>query len=165
MKWRKYTNFAANNLVVASCLDPLVGPSVFRSQGLHREFTFREWVEQQLEYVAIRPWEKLDMSVTNASDGRLGWNTNVAYTIHYHIEGDEEARARVMWLTDTEGNLRTLSEALSDLAEWYKQRWASKPDRPLVIDAVVQTCSVWHGGTLRPKVTIDIWLAPEGFRP
>ncbi len=50
------------------------------------------------------------------------------------------------------------------MVEWYGQYWATQPDRPLVIDAVARKCSAWLGGDRWAKETVNIWLAPEGFR-
>jgi hypothetical protein len=161
MKWQKYADLAATNPIAANILDSLVGPPSLTHGGPHADFTLQQWVEQRLEYVAIRPWERLDMNVTDASE----WNAHAAHTLHYHIGGEERVCSRMRWLTDTECNLKFLSEVLAETVEWYEEYWAKQPDRPLVIDAVARKCSAWLEGEEYAKETLNIWLAPEGFQP
>lgn len=161
MKWHKYSSLAATNPIAASILNSLVGPPMMRYSGTHPSFTLQKWVENQVDYVAIRPWKKLDLGATDES----GYNSHTAYTLHYHIGGEERVCSRLRWMTDTECNLKTIAETVKEAVEWYGLYWASQPDRPLVFDAVARKSSVWQEEDRYSKERIDIWLAPEGFRP
>lgn len=161
MKWQKYANLSATNPIVAQILSGLVGPPILRHGGSHAGFTLQQWVEQRLEYVAIRPWERLDMNATDVS----GLNAHAAYTLHYHIGGEEASCSRMRWLTDEDCNLKTLTEVLSETVEWYGLYWATQPVRPLIFDAVARKSQAWLNGDHYAKETVNIWLAPEGFQP
>lgn len=161
MKWQKYANLVATNRIAATCLGDLVGPPILQRGGTHPDFTLQEWVEQRLEYVAIRPWEGLDMSATDASTE----HARGVYSLHYHIGGAERICSRQRWLTDEEFNRETVSQALSGIAEWYERYWALQPDRPLIIDAVARKSSCCPVGEKYAMEAVSIWLAPEDFRP
>lgn len=161
MKWQKYANMAVTNPIVSSILADLVGPPLLRHGGKHADFTLQQWVEQRLEYVAIRPWERLDMNVTDVS----GENAHAAHSLYFHIGGEERVCSRMRWLTDSECNLSTLSKVMAEAVEWYGLYWAKQPDRPLVFDAVARKSQAWLNGERYAKETVNIWLAPEGFHP
>ncbi len=161
MKWHKYTEQVARNPIVAACLDDVVGPQMLHHGGTHPEFTLQQWVERQLEYVAVRPWESLDMNVLDASS----WNAQAAHMLYYHIGGEERVCSRMRWLTDADCNLRSLAQVMRDVVEWYGLYWAKQPDRPLVFDAVVRKSSYLPDGKRYFRETANIWLAPEGYQP
>lgn len=161
MKWQKYTQLVATNPIAARCLDGLVGPPILLHGGTHPDFTLQQWVEQRVDYVAFRPWERLSMDTIDVS----GNDAHAAHTVHYHIEGEEGVCSRMRWLTNSEGNLKTLSEVLVDIVEWYGLYWARQPDRPLVFDAVARKSSAWLKGARHSRQAISIWIPPAGFQP
>lgn len=161
MNWGKFARLVASNPVIACCVDNHVGPPLLRSGGKHPIFTLMTWVEQQVEYIAPRPWETLDMSVGNVE----GDEARAKYAIHFHIGGEERACTRIRYTDTDENPQRSVAETMRSLVEWYGRYWAKQKDRPLVIDAVVRESVCWKGDKRYGKEAISIWLAPEGYQP
>ena len=161
MKWLKYATLVASNPIVAVCLDDLVGPPCLTHGGTHPKFTKQQWVEQQLEYVAIRPWDRLDMSATDVS----AVCASSIYSLHYHIGGQERICSRKRWLNDEERRPVTIAEALQGIVDWYGRYWALQPNRPLIFDAVARKSSHWPDPRAYASETVSIWLPPAGFQP
>ncbi len=161
MQWPKYANLVATQPVIAGCLEWLVGPSLLIRGGKHPKFTLQQWVEQQLDYVAVRPWERLSMNVVDMSADRI----RTEYSVFYHIGGNDRVNTRIRCLSDYEEGTKPLSQVFDDIVEWYQMYWAKQPDRPLVIDAVACKTTRRPDSERYYKEAIQIWPAPEGFRP
>jgi hypothetical protein len=133
MNWQKFANFAGLHLNLGPCLAWHIGPPSLRAGGTHPDFTFREWVEQQLEYLAVRPYKSLDQM---ARDTDVNYVTTT-YTVWFHIGGDGQPFSRLRMTTSGDGEVFTVEETINRLVEWHSRYWAQQADRPLILDAVV----------------------------
>ncbi len=151
MKWNKFAEFAANNLMLGKFLDEQIGPGALNTNVFP---TFKDWVEKQVDYVAVRPWTSLDMSSTD------NVRTGIQHIVYYHIENEENAGGRARYLNDRQ----TAEESLQAAVEWHGLYWALQEDRPLVFDAVVRKhTGVAENGYRREA--LEFFIAPPGFQP
>ncbi len=162
MQWSKYERLRNSGPVVARCLNEIVGPPSLRWNGSHRDFaSMQSWVEQQLMYVAVRPWEALDLSWTNVDRG----HANTFYTIFFHIEGTLFSSERMRGLWGEHDELLTIDCGLQGIVDWFGHYWAKRPGCSLVFDAVVRDAHGTVPDKKYPEQTINIWLPPAGFMP
>ena len=166
MNWEKYAKMVSRDPMIDYCLSEHVGPPMLHHGGSHPDFTLREWVEQKLKYVAVRPWSSLDMNLTDSTTCR----SSSRHVIHLHIANSGDRRAaRARYVDNQDEPTRSIAQAMSSLAEWHSEYWAKQQDRPLVIDAVLRRSVLWQ--PVSPYTdqvlaeTINIWLPPEGFQP
>jgi hypothetical protein len=152
MKWQNYAEFAANHPELGLVLEQRLlhyPPSLYLST--------RAWVEKQLKYIAVRPWESLDMSATSRP---VHYNGS-GYTAWYHIENNEPAfwRARAAY---SDGPATPVRDLLQNLQSWYGEYWAEQEDRPFVLDAIIKYTTI---GTQDgyPLMSFDIYFPPADF--
>lgn len=168
MHWSNYGAMLAANPVVASVLPDVVGPPIMHWGGSHPHFrSIQEWVEKQLVYVAIQPWETLRLDSTNIWKARAVCR----YSIYYHIAHVEEvpgSRARQVGSFDLDtGKHRTIREVFDDILQWYAlSYWSLRASEfPLVFDAVIRDAHGSVPGKKYPEQAINIWIPPEGLMP
>jgi hypothetical protein len=158
MLWSKFTEFTATHLELAPCLSEQLE---FYSKN---EDTKRRTVERNLEYIAVRPWESLDLSLAGSHVRGDKAETNVTYVVYAHIEGEEPPCSRARYVSKT-GNV-DIQGVIDHYKEWHPIYWAKQENRPLVFDAVVRRTRLVH---YRPtewdinKVGLSFYLFPEGF--
>jgi hypothetical protein len=149
MKWNNFAEFAANNLNLGKFLDEQIGPVVLDPSVFP---AFKDWVEKQVDYIVVRPWESLDLTSVDRRDVR-----HVAY---YHVENEEGPGGRARYLNDHQ----TLEESLEAAVEWHGLYWALQPDRPLTFDAIVRK-HISVGGNGYRREALEFFIAPPGFQP
>jgi hypothetical protein len=93
MIWNKFQRFAALHLQLGPCLSWHIGPP-YMSGGGHPSFTFQSWVEQRLEYLAVRPYHALDQHARDSDSASL----SVTYVIWNHIRGEERPFSRLRYI-------------------------------------------------------------------
>ena len=152
MKWNKYVEFAGRNTKLRKILDELVG----QQRGQEAFPTFQAWVEKQVGYVAVRPWESLRMDSSNSHTMR--------HAVYYHIGNDEAVGKRTRSLNDVENRRWTVGEVLESIVERHGAQLAQQEDSPLVFDAVVRT---HHDGFINGhrREAFEFFIPPEGFMP
>jgi hypothetical protein len=161
MKWQKFATFAGLHLNLGPCLAWHIGPPSLRAGGTHPDFTFQEWVEEQLEYLAVWPYAALD---------RLTHDTNVywvatTYTVWFHIGGDEQPFSQLRTTTSVDGEIFTVEETINRLVEWHSRYWAQQADRPLILDAVICHKRLERPGKEYYRESVEIFLVPDEARP
>ena len=147
MKWNKYVEFAGRNPALRKVLDESVGSEQFNT----RDFpTFQEWVEKQVDYLAVRPWSSLHMDSRDSH--------TMKYVVFYHIEGDDSTGSRKASLTDS-GSRRSVGQTIRETVYRLDQK-----DRLPVFDAVVR---VHHDGIIDGyrREAFEFFIAPDGFVP
>ena len=158
MQWNKFKEFLGTHLELAPCFSEQLVP-------ITRKGEIRSMVEQELEYVAVRPWESLELAKTGSYEVHEGRNeSSVRYTVYFHIEGHETScvRARASYSPDQ----MSVSQIIAHLKEWHLEYWAKQPHRPLVFDAVVRrNARVYYDTFVPTKDTknLEFFLFPEGF--
>jgi hypothetical protein len=156
MRWENFVKFAALNLRLGPCLDWHIGPAMLRCGGSHPEFTRQSWVEQKVEYVAVRPFESLDV---NAKDAK-GSGMNVFYILWFHIGGEERPYSRLRYLYD-DGPDTTIRQLIDGLIVWHSEYWALQPCNPqLILDAVVRHTTKWSPGEKYYRESVEFFLIP-----
>ncbi|HEX6462472.1 MAG TPA: hypothetical protein VFZ58_04365 [Candidatus Saccharimonadales bacterium] len=161
MRWQNFANFSALNLQLGWCLDWHIGPPMLRCGGSHPEFTRRSWVEQQVDYVAVRPFGSLDMQATDTKDD----GANIIYSIWHHIEGEERPYSRVRYL-DSDGPDTTIRQLIDGLVKWYSEYWALQPGQPrLIVDVVVRHTTKRHPEEKYYRESVELFLFPAEAQP
>jgi hypothetical protein len=158
MQWNKYANFAATHLDLAPCLYEQL--QSIRTDGR----SFEDSIVRHLEYIAVRPWESLDLNQKGDWIDKGPAEASVHYTVYAHIEGEEKpcSRAKTSWSSDS----FTIEDMIKDFQEWHQIYWAQQPDRPLVFDAVTRTSRLAHKDrnlSSENRRTISFYLFPEGY--
>lgn len=160
MNWKNFERFSALHLQLGPCLSWHIGPPCMRNGGTHPDFTFQAWVEQRLEYLAVRPFRALDLeSKDTDSDSR-----SVTYVIWLHIEGEERPFARLRYISSYGGDT-TVAEAIANLVAWHSRYWALQDSRPLVLDAIVRQTTKRRRGERYYRESIEIFLVPDEVQP
>lgn len=157
MQWEKFKQFSATHLELAPCL-------IEQLQSIGGRRTMRDIVERQLEYIAVRPWESLNLDEAGHSQRCPGGEESVTYTVYAHIEGKDGActRARASYRRDDS----TIRELINELATWHTEYWAKQDDRPLVFDAVTRKSACIHydeRDSSLDRKALSFFLFPEGF--
>jgi hypothetical protein len=158
MLWSKFTEFTATHLELAPCLREQLE---FYSKNEDEQ---RRTVERNLEYIAVRPWGSLDLSLTDSYRSGEQAETNVSYMVYAHIEGEEPPCSLARSVNKTKGV--DIQGVIDHYKEWHPIYWAKQENRPLVFDAVVRRTRLVH---YKPtewdinKVGLSFYLFPEGF--
>jgi len=157
MQWEKFKTFSANHLFLGPCLDQHL--RIFSGKR-----TMKDVVEQQLEYVAVRPWESLELGQKGNYRLFPGGEASVSYTVYAHIESIDMrcARARASYRQDGS----TVEQLINELKEWHGTYWAKQDDCPIVFDTVVRSSKLFHYENVDPsedKKTLSFFLFPKGF--
>lgn len=157
MQWEKFKTFSANHLDLAPCLTEHLQPIADKR-------TMKDIVEQQLEYIAVRPWDSLNLEQKGGYRLIPGGEASVTYTVYAHIEGSDLpcARARSSYGQDD----KTVRQLIDEFIDWHKSYWAKQDDRPIVFDAVVRRSKLVHYGKVHPsadKKALSFYLFPLDF--
>jgi len=158
MRWEKFANFAAHNLGLSACLHWHVAPPALRGMG--HDPQFQSWVEQQVDFIAVRPYESLDMMSTDTKDE----DTSSVYVVWFHIEGEERPCSRLRHL-DSNGPSTTIQSSIDGLVAWHSEYWALQPNRPLVIDAIVRHTTKRHPDVEYYRESVEFFLVPADAQP
>lgn len=150
MKWKNFLEFSANNLALGPVVREMSLPAILASEFT----TLQSWVESQVEYLAFRPWDSLDMSATA--------RTTTHYGVYYHIENEENVGGRARFLYDN--GPQSVKQTLLDIVEWYNEYWALQFNRPLVWDVVVRR-RITEGDGSYPRRSLEFFIPPDGFQP
>lgn len=159
MRWEKFATFAARNLRLGACLDWHIAPLALRGMGHNPRF--QNWVEQQVDFIVVRPFASLDMTATDTKDQ----NTTTVYAVWFHIEGEERPCSRLRYL-DSDGSSTTVQQLIDGLVVWHSECWTSQPDRPpLVIDAIVRHTTKRQAGVKYYRESVEFFLVPDAAQP
>lgn len=151
MKWNKFQALVANNLNLAEVINWHISPNFeLNSQQL------RQWIEQKVDYIAVRPWESLDLEGTGRYEGT---QLTRMYSVWFRVEGQE------LQYSDTVDEIDSpVSEVLDGVKEWHGRYWAWKPgNHRLIIEAITYTKRHLKGEVERES--IDIYIPPQGYTP
>jgi hypothetical protein len=167
MQLEKYAKLVGSNPIIDRALSDHVGwPLLCSSDDPMSDHRRLQWVQEKLKYVAVRPWDKLDLSL---KDARLDM-THMYHVIYLHIGGsaNERPACRARYTSSCDDS-ESIGHAMTNLVEWHKLYWALQDNCPLVIDAVVRRSDSWRQDTRWTdeliESTINIWLTPAGFQP
>ncbi|MCX6744537.1 MAG: hypothetical protein NTX82_03365 [Candidatus Parcubacteria bacterium] len=118
----------------------------------------KDWVRTRLQFVAFRPFEALDTTLTNHQSGEGADYKWEKYQVLIHIEGEPFAhRARsVAWKPEAEEDETSVHKVIEHLVRWHQQYWG-KESKKLVFDAVIKTKGQDHSHS------IEIFRFPENF--
>lgn len=153
MKWSKYQELATDTRI-NHCLSWHVGPPI----GFDTDQARREWVEQKLRNVAVRPWLNLD---ENDARGLRGQRKIREWWIHFHIENDDQ-RSRRLKSTFDISSTASVYELMVALKSWHGEWWAKQPgDHPIVIDTVVCHELTWKNDHTLWHESLDIYIPPS----
>lgn len=158
MRWDKFSTFTAQHLEMGSCLNMYVIPYFLQNNGSSGQYTLRTWVEDRISYIAMRPFDSLNLE---ASDGS-GLGQTETYAVWFHIESEEKPYSRARF-TESDGPGTTVQQLMDGLINWHSEYWALQADRPIVFDSVVRHVT---SGTLTgrfPRHSLDIYPVPESF--
>lgn len=159
MKWKKFCD-----LVEKHNLSPhdLVWRGTLRSD--------REFVRTKVNYIAFRPFEKLDLSAKNSSTStplqgsydivRKVCYQEVVYEIRFHIEGGGEGTRLRYVGNDGDGSVQACIE---HIVEWFEGCQTFRGKR-IVWERVVKktVCGSWHVGL--SKMSLEIYEFPVNYR-
>jgi hypothetical protein len=149
MHWQRFVKFVAHNLNLSPCLQ-ILAPPARRGMGFYNP-TFESWVEQQVDYIAVRPLESLDMTATDTeNDG-----TNVMYSVCHHIENKEHPCAHARYLYSHDPGT-TVQQLIDGLVAWH---------RPLVIDVIVRHTTKRRSNTERYHESVEFFLVRDNAQP
>lgn len=177
MNWQKYCDLLGESPELGPCFSWHIGPGSLKT-GSHPDFdTMREWVERQVEFVAIRPFESLDLGSDNITEprGPRGYST-VTYTLWFHIAGKtpwldcpesgEMPCYRSSPLNDRDNSERnygyTIEEKIEHLLGWWSLHWALK-GYPLVLDAIVRHSKWQRREDKYVREALEIFRVPADF--
>lgn len=158
MYWDTFKEFMSSHPSLVPCLEEQL--QVF-SDGRPLQYI----VEQQLDYVTVRPWESLNLGARgNFHTFNKQKEGSVLYTVYAHIEGNEEpcTRARMSYQRVSS----SVEELIREYKEWHLEYWAKQDDRPLVFDAVTRRNQLVQNESGNPFIdrkTLSFYLFPEGF--
>lgn len=159
MRWEKFANFAAYNLGLSTCLHWHIAPPALRGMGYNPRF--QTWVEQQVDFIAVRPFESLDMMSMDTK----AENMSIVYAVWFHVEGEEQPCSRLRYL-DSDGPGTTIRQLIDGLMKWHSEYWALQSGRPpIVIDAIVRHTTKRHSGMEYYRESVDFFLVPENAQP
>jgi|GEM_PF-4219386 len=160
MNWQNFQRFTALHLKLGPCLSWHIGPPCLRNGGSHPDFTFQSWVEQRLEYLAVRPFHALDQEACDSdSDSR-----SVTYVIWHHIGNEEQPFSRLRYIS-SDGGGTTIAQAIANLVDWHSRYWALQENRPLVLDAIVRQTTRRRRGERYYRESVEIFLVPDVAQP
>lgn len=144
MNWQKYSQLLAENPELGPCFAWHIGPGALKTGG-HPDFAnMREWVESQVGFVAIKPFDALDLDAENEDrrNDPVKGSVHVHYTVWFQIDGNESICGRCRSLNnrnDDESNYGyTVREVIEHSLGWHSLYWAKQANRPLVINAVTR---------------------------
>lgn len=154
MKWHKYQDLATDPRI-NHCLNWHIGPPI----GFDTDEARREWVEQKVRNIAVRPWLNLD---ENNARGMRSQQTNRAWWVHFHIDNDDQ-RSRRLKCTFDISPTASVYELMIALKTWHGEWWAKQPgNHPIVIDTVVRHEEVWKNERkLFSHASLDIYIPPS----
>jgi len=127
----------------------------------------KEFVRTQLDYIAFRPFDQLDLSARNGDNYERVPHPkyrNVAfyrgestdYTIRLHIEGPDRPFERARYVD------ATIQDAVGGLVRWHGEYWALR-NCPLRLGAVVKCVSRGNDVTQFRRQHLEVYLFPSDF--
>ncbi len=127
----------------------------------------KEYVRTQLDYIAFRPFDQLDLTASNGGDHERithpKYPNNVFirgegidYMIRLHIDGPDRPFERARHI-DT-----TIADAITDLVEWHGEYWGPRKC-PLRLGAIVKRVSRGNDVTQFRRQHLEVYLFPSDF--
>ena len=159
MKWSTYTELTA---------DPQVGASTLWHVNCRGEQDIREWVEQKLTYIAVRPWDTLDFA---EGEGSITFYDRASCFVHYSVTNDPQNGHYIRTTYDTPGEesedpdpATPSIEAIMDvLRSRETEYWARQPGEHTVkIEAIVRVRTIYSETDIQ-SLSFDVYLPPEGY--
>lgn len=159
MKWNKFSGVLAGNPWLRDFIGSANVVSAPHNHPEHKALAMlKDWVRTRLQFVAFRPFEALDTTLTNHQSGEGADYKWEKYQVLIHIEGEPFAhRARsVAWKPEAEEDETSVHKVIEHLVRWHQQYWG-KESKKLVFDAVIKTKGQDHSHS------IEIFRFPENF--
>ena len=157
MQWEKFETFVATHLDLAPCLNEQLVPFAGK-------YGIKDIVQQQLEYVAVRPWTSLDLNLKGDYKLIADGEVNVLYTVYAHIGGNELPCTRARKSYRQDGS--TIQQLIEEFKQWHPEYWGKQDDRPLIFDAVTRRSSLVNYKKVHfseDKKALSFYLFLEGF--
>ena len=158
MLWSKFKEFTATHLELVPC--------IMEQLNLYseNEDSRRRIIERNLEYMAVLPWDSLDLNLTSSYRSGDKAETNVSYKVYTHIEGEEKPCSRMRPTDELRGV--NIQGVIDHYREWHQIHWAEQENRPIVFDAVIRRTRLVHYKPTQwdiNKVGLSFYLFPEAF--